>query len=97
MKVIDERNFIDVFPMRIKCQREVDSYGFTYGEEKDFCGSELEIDPNDIKKHDWFKYPCYEGTDYGVVCPICGQFVVVDRNRIPKSVLANAEEIRLNT
>lgn len=95
MKVIKENNYSDVFPMQIKCKRVVDKYGFAYGKEKDFCGSELEVDAEDIKKHGWDKYPDYSGTDYGVVCPVCGQFVVIDKNKIPKTVLNNAEEIRL--
>lgn len=96
MKIIKENNFTNIFPMKIKCKRVVDIYGFSYGEEKDFCGSELEIEANDIKKHDWFKYPNYEGTDYGVVCPICKQFVVIEKDKIPSNILSNAEEIYLS-
>ena len=95
MKVINEKNFTDIFPMRIICKRVTDCYGFAYGEEKDFCGSELEIDAIDIKKHSWFKYPDYEGIDYGVVCPICGKFIVIDEKEIPKKALDDAEEVKL--
>ena len=97
MKVIKENNFSDIFPIKVKCERVVDAYGFSYGKEKDFCGSELEVDVKDIKKHRWFKYPDYEGVDYGVVCPVCGKFVVIDKNKIPNKVSNDAEEIRLNT
>lgn len=82
--------------MKIKCKRVVDEYGFAYGKENDFCGSELEIDVEDIKKHKWDKYPDYSGTDYGVICPICNQFIAIDKDKIPKIVLENAKEIRLN-
>jgi hypothetical protein len=84
MRVLNKNDFSDIFPMRVKCEKVVDIYGFSYGNEKDFCGSELEIDAEDIKRHDWFKYPCYKGTDYGVICPVCGKLVVVDTNKIPK-------------
>lgn len=95
MKVIKKDNYSNVFPMQIKCKRVVDMYGFSYGKENDFCGSELEVDAEDIKKHGWFKYPNYEGTDYGVVCPVCGQFIVIDKKKIPKTVLNDAKEIVL--
>ena len=97
MKIVNENNSYDMFPMLVFCRRVVDTYGFAYGEEKDFCGSKLEIEAEDIKKHKWFKYPDYEGVDYGVICPVCGKFIVVDRNEIPNKVLSDAEEIRLNT
>lgn len=96
MKVIKENNFTNVFPMKIKCKQVIDMYGFSYGKENDFCGSELEIVATDIKKHNWDKYPDYSGTDYGVICPVCGKFVVVNENKIPKKILSNAKEIRLN-
>ena len=95
MKIIKEGNYENLFPMHIKCEHVKDKYGFGYGDSKDFCGSELEIEEKDIKRHDWFKYPDYSGTDYGVVCPVCKSFIVVDRNKIRKSVLENAEAIRL--
>ena len=96
MKIIQKNYFLHTFPLKIKCERVTDSHGFSYGEEKDFCGSELEISAEDIKKHNWFKYPVYEGTDYGVKCPVCGQFIVIDRNKIPKTIKENAEEILLS-
>ena len=34
MKVIEENRFSDIFPMKIKCKRVVDEYGFTYGKKK---------------------------------------------------------------
>lgn len=96
MKVINENKFSNIFPMRIVCKRVVDAHGYAYGKEKDFCGSELEIEAGDIKKHIWYKYPCYEGVDYGVICPVCGKFISVDENEIPNKVLNDAEEVRLN-
>lgn len=91
MKIIKENHFSSVFPMRIKCKRVVDRYGFDYGKKNDFCGSELEIEASDIQKKEWFKYPDYSGVDYGVTCPICGQFIVIDGFVIPQSVLQNVK------
>lgn len=88
MKIISKGNFNNVFPMRIKCERVEDKYGFAYGDNKDFCGSELEIDENDIKKNEWSKYPDYEGTDYGVICPVCNKFIVIDKNKLPQTILS---------
>ena len=93
MKVINKGNYNNSFPKKIVCKRIVDKYGFGYGDEKDFCGSTLEIDECDIKKHRWSKYPDYHGVDYGVICPICGKFIPVEESGICKNVLDNAEEI----
>ncbi len=93
MKVIKKGNYNNVFQMKIICQCVVDKYGFSYGKVNDFCGSELEIEATDIKKHKWYKYPDYSGIDFGVVCPVCGKFIVVDTHKIPIGVLDNAEEI----
>lgn len=95
MRVI-EKGTGDVFPMRVKCQRVTDEYGFAYGDKVDFCGSTLEVEESDIKKHKWFKYPDYSGTDYGVLCPVCRQFVVMPENRIPARVKEAAEEVFLH-
>lgn len=95
MKIVKENNFSDIFPMKIKCKRVVDRYGLAYGEEKDFCGSELEIEADDIKKHRWSKYPDYSGIDYGVICPVCGKFISINEDSIPSLILKRAEEIQL--
>lgn len=96
MKIISKKNYDHIFPMRIKCSQVTDNYGFSYGKAKDFCGSELEVVAEDIKKHPWFKYPDYEGIDYGVKCPVCGQFIVINMTKIPQAILETAEEIRLS-
>jgi hypothetical protein len=96
VKVINLVGNYGVFPMRVTCKRVVDQYGFAYGEEKDFCGSELEVVEDDIKQHPWFKYPYYEGTDYGVICPVCGKFIVIDEHSLPVGVINKAEKIRLH-
>lgn len=94
MKIIKKNNF--TFPMRVTCNRVVDTDGASYGKEKDFCHSELEIDAEDIKKHHYSH--CFdEGVNYGVICPVCGKFIVIDKNMIPEIVLNNAEEILLNS
>ena len=97
MKIINRAGNYGIFPMTVTCKRVVDEYGFSYGKEKDFCGSELEIEADDIKKHPWFKYPYYEGVDYGVVCPVCGKFIAIDKDTLPIGVLNMAEKIKLST
>lgn len=96
MKVIKKNNFSNTFPMRVICRRVVDRNGLTYGKEEDYCYSELEIETKDIKKHSWYVSGIGGGTDYGVICPVCGKFIVIDESTIPKTVLNNAAEIRLN-
>lgn len=93
MKVIRKGNYNNVFPMKIICQQVVDKYGFTYGGDHDFCGSELEIEDTDIKMHKWYKYPDYNGVDFGVICPVCGKFIPIDTCKIPARILDGAEEI----
>ena len=93
MKVIKKGNYGDIFPMVVQCKQVVDGHGFTYGNAKDFCGSEIEIEAEDVKKHTWTKYPDYSGVDYGFICPVCGKFVVVDKYKLPAKVAAEAEEI----
>lgn len=97
MKVIQKRNYEHVFPMEVTCRRVVDDYGFSYGKEVDFCGSTLEVDAEDIVKHPWEKYPDYSGTDYGVICPICKKFVMIDECDIPEPVKKAAPEFRLSS
>lgn len=96
MKVISRGNYNGAFPMQIICQRVIDENGFTNGDQKDFCGSTLEIEAADIKKHKWSKYPDYHGIDYGVICPVCSKFIPIEENKIPKGVLDEAEEISLS-
>lgn len=96
MRVLEKKNFEHVFPMVIECKQVIDEYGYSYGNKADFCGSKLEIEAEDIKKHPWAKYPDYSGIDYGVICPVCGKFVVVNSEDLPQSVMKNAEEIRLD-
>lgn len=95
MKIIKAGNIANKFPMIVACARVVDEYGFAYGEELDFCGTELEIEASDVRKHPWFKYPNYEGVDYGVICPVCGQFIAIDPQLISTHVKKTAVEVRL--
>lgn len=97
MKVIEENKSFGVFPMKVKCQRVVDEYGFSYGDIVDFCGSVLEVEASDVKLHPWEKYPAFKGADYGVVCPVCGMFVPIDKGLLPKQVKDTAPEIRLSS
>ena len=82
----------DDWKLVVKCERVTDAYGFAYGNEADFCGSELEIEASDIRKHPWHKYPDYSGVDYGVRCPVCGNFIAVKEKLIPVNVRSAAKE-----
>lgn len=95
MRVIKENNFKNVFPMRVTCKQVMDRYGYHYGDVNDFCGSELEIDAKDIKKHSWEKYPDMSGVDYGVICPVCGKFIAVPDEDLPRKIKEDAKEVRL--
>lgn len=97
MKIIKTGKIANNFPMIIACKRVVDCYGFSYGKELDFCGTELEVEASDVRKHPWYKYPDYEGIDYGIICPVCGKFVPIDPELIPTQVKKTAAEVRLNT
>lgn len=94
MKVIKKNK--NKFTIEVTCQMVKDEYGFTYGKKDEFCGSMLEVNAEDIKKHPWRKYPDYEGVDYGVICPICGKFVVIEKMNIPLNVVNNAEEVKIH-
>lgn len=94
MKVVGEA-VNSIFPMRVRCEQVEDEYGYTYGKAIDFCGRELEIEESDVKKHKWFKYPETHGTDYGVKCPCCGQFVMIPEDKLPRYVKEKAQEVLL--
>ena len=97
MKIIkNNEKFDNVFPMTITCTCVADKYGFTYGSAVDFCGSELEIEAADIRRRDWQKYPDFSGTDYGVICPVCGNFVVIDRDNLPRKIKDEAPNAKSN-
>ena len=91
---ITKNNILKTFPMRVTCKVVYDEFGFHYGEEDDYCRSELEIYADDIVKREWSKYPNFKGTDYGVVCPLCGSFIVIDTTDIPKYILDNAKDFK---
>ena len=84
MKILERKNgYIgNVFPMKCKCHYQKDGYNLRYGDAKDYCGSELEIDASDIVKHSYSKYPNISGEDYGYICPVCKHFIPIDTKNI---------------
>lgn len=96
MKILRRGTYENVFPMEVVCRRVEDEYGFAYGSNRDFCGSVLSVDEKDIEKHKWFKYPEYSGVDYGVTCPVCGNFIVISEELLPRMVKDTANEVKLN-
>lgn len=83
------------FPMMIQCRRVANSYGLAYGRETDFCGQAIKVEQNDIKRQTWQRFVQHEkasGTDYGVICPECGAYVLIDSSEIPDYVKKTANE-----
>ena len=87
MKIIEVGNFNNLFPMRVKCERIVDENHFSYGAIKDFFGSILEVEVDDIERKDWSKYPDFHGHDYGITCPVCGKFIPISEDILPESII----------
>ena len=93
MKIIENNSKRD-FPIRVTCEQVRDRYGYTYGNPNDFCGSILEIEAADIKKHSWTKFDdC--GVDYGVACPVCGKFIMLDPDILNTQIKRDAPEVRI--
>lgn len=96
MRII-ENNLKSGFPMRVTCRMVEDEHGYTYGDENDFCGSILEIEASDIKKHPWEKYMAGDsGIDYGVICPVCGKFIMLDADTLNARVKQEAPVVRIH-
>ena len=95
MKILERKNehISNVFPIKCKCHYQKDGYNLRYGDAKDYCGSELEIDASDIVKHPYSRYPNISGDDYGYICPVCKHFIPIDIKNIPVEVMYNAPEI----
>lgn len=93
MKII-ENNAKSNFPIRVICEQIRDKYGYTYGAKNDFCGSVLEIEASDIKKHPWTIFDD-SGIDYGVACPVCGRFIMLDEDTLNAQVKQEAPVVRV--
>ena len=84
MKILKEP---DKFKKIITCECIKDKHGYGWGDKEDYCGATLEIEAEDICRREWHKY--YEhGIDYGVVCPVCNCFIVVED--LPSHIKKNA-------
>jgi len=79
MKVLQERKPFEDWTLEITC-----TGGNWRQEGKVPCNSMLEINADDLVKRKWFKYPDYEGIDYGFICPICGCFTNLDEKNLTK-------------
>ena len=92
MRVIED-NYNTQFNRTIRCELWADKTGYSYHNSKSYCSSVLEIEASDVKKHEWQKF--YEdGTSYVVVCPLCGCWIELDPNTLPKAVKEKAELIQ---
>ena len=95
MKILVDNYTKDNFTLEIKCKQLIDKHGFCYGEAKDYCGSTLSIDAEDIRCHHWSGgYSAVNtGVSYVVVCPLCGEWIEIPSEKIPKRIRDNAREI----
>lgn len=92
MKVI-ENNSNKSFPRRIVCKMVRDKMGYSYGNINDYCGSVLEIEASDIKRHNWSRYD-ERGTSFIVICPVCGGWIEIEPDTLTSTTKAEAEEIQ---
>lgn len=95
MKVLIDNYTYDNFSLKVQCKQTHDEHGYTYGDESEYCGSTLEVDAFDIKSHKWSKgWPeTQTGTSYVVICPLCGSWIEIPAEKIPKQVREKACEI----
>lgn len=93
MKIIENNSGKNSFPRHVTCEFTRSPDGYYYDERNSYCGSVLEIEATDIRKHHWQKY--YDsGDSYVVVCPLCGCWIELDPNTLPKAVKEKAELIQ---
>ena len=93
MKIIKD-NSKSSFPRQITCERVEDKNGLAYGAYADFCGSIIEIEAEDVKKHSWAMWDD-SGVDYGVICPVCGKFIAIKEDTISCYIKEKALETSL--
>lgn len=95
MKVLVDNYNDKNFTYQVMCRQVKDENGFVYGDPEDFCGSTLEIEGRDVKKHFWGKgiYDRITGVSYVVVCPLCGSWIELPEAILPGSVKNKAEKI----
>ena len=93
MKIIEDKYNYVQFNQTIRCEQWLDDSGYTYENEEDYCSSVLEIEASDVKKHNWAKFD-EKGTSDVVVCPLCGCWIVLDPDTLPRAVKEKAEPIR---
>ncbi len=86
------------FKLQVLCKQTEDKYGYIYGNAEDFCGSTLEVEADDIREHCWSKgwSAPISGKSYVVVCPLCGEWIEISAEKIPKTVRDNARRIIRN-
>lgn len=93
MKIIEDNYTTANFSRRITCEFARSPDGYYYDEGNNYCGSVLEIEASDVKRHNWAKY-YRAGTSYVVVCPLCGCWIELDPDTLPRVVKEKAEPIQ---
>ena len=92
MKVLVD-NYNNEFTLKVECKkRTCNKYGFIYGNDDDYCNSILEVSEKDIRVHSWSKkWPeDVNGLSYLVMCPLCGAWIEIPEDKLPKRVKKNA-------
>lgn len=96
MKIIKEPK---EFSRTIVCHQVVDEYGRYWNKKEDHCGAELEFDSDDVLYRESYNYWNHSLTeDYGIFCPCCGSFVVIEdlpkwvKEKVKKENLFEEEE-----
>ena len=80
MKVLIKREAFEEWSMEVNCT------GREWENKEVPCGSSLEIDKNDIYVREFNRYPDEKGKDLGFVCPVCGCFTALEKNKLPKNL-----------
>ena len=93
MKIIEDNYNYVQFTRTIRCELWIDNSGSTYHSSNEYCESVLKIDATDVKKHNWANFD-EKGTSYVVVCPLCGCWIELDPDTLPRAVKENAEPIQ---
>ena len=91
MKILVD-NYNNEFTLKVECKKTYDEYGFTYGDDNDYCNSVLEVSEEDVRVHSWSKgWPDnISGDSYVIMCPLCGAWIEIPEDKLPKRVKENA-------
>ena len=85
MRIIEKHEAFEEWKLEVICK---DS---GWRKEHNNCGSKLEADKNDIYCREAYKYPDDNWMTYGIICPVCGSYVEIDKDKIPLGIRQSAK------